>query len=470
MILADRYELGEALGGGGMSRVVRGYDRALEREVAVKLLRDDHARGLEARQRFLREARRASRLAHPNVVKVFDAGVDDDQPWMVLELVEGPSLAEVVARRGPLPPGEAVALTSDVLAGLAAVHAAGLVHRDVKPANVLLTADGTAKLADFGIAKAADEAGLTATGSVVGTPRYLAPEQVAGEPATPRTDVYAAGILLYELLAGAPPFVAGTPIAVAIAHQQAPVPPLAARRPDVDPAVVAVVERALSKAPEQRFADALAMRVALTGAAAGTATPTLAMPATPAAAAPADNPRRRPVLLGATAVAVLALAALGLGLAADPPAPPSPVPTLVASPPTTAAAGVQPAGPLTAAWPTDLAGLITALAQRSDGGPRAGELGTRLQDLAGKEGHRQAEDARKVLDDVARWAEAGELDTALAAAAAVALEPYLTAPDEDERDEDEQDEQGGEGKDKDGEGERGGPPPGRGPGNAPGRD
>ena len=182
---------------------------------------------------------RAAALAHPNVVAVYDAGETDDELYLVTELVDGPSLADRLAATGPLPIDEGVRVAADVLAALDVAHRAGIVHRDVKPGNVLLTSTGDAKLADFGIAQRLEQetAGLTRTGDVVGTPRYLAPEQVAGGPVTAAADLYATGVVLYELLAGVPPYDAPTPLATALAHRDAPVPDLTvarARRPATD--------------------------------------------------------------------------------------------------------------------------------------------------------------------------------------------------------------------------------------------
>lgn len=271
-VLADRYELGETLGSGGMARVVAAHDRRLQRPVAVKMLREEIAGS--GQDRFLREARTAASLTHPHAVAVYDTGRDGDTPFIVMELVDGPTLAELLAQRGPLGPEEAGAVLSQVLAALAAAHRRGLVHRDVKPGNILLPGahvprhpneEPGVKLADFGIAKGLGEAGtgLTVTGQVLGTPRYVSPEQVAGQPATPRSDVYSAGIVLYELLAGEPPFSGDSPIAVALAHREDPVPRLDRKRRGLDAALVATVHRALEKDPERRFADAAEMRQAL---------------------------------------------------------------------------------------------------------------------------------------------------------------------------------------------------------------
>ena len=198
-----RYRLERPLGHGGMASVYLAHDAELDRPVAVKLLAESLAGDTAFRRRFLREARLAARLSHPNVVAVFDAGeADGGRPYIVMEYVEGTTLED----RGPLPPAEGVALAVQACHGLAHAHAAGLVHRDVKPHNLLLRTDGTLKVADFGIARAAEATALTQVGTVLGTAAYLAPEQAAGEEVTAAADVYSLGAVLYELLTGRPPY------------------------------------------------------------------------------------------------------------------------------------------------------------------------------------------------------------------------------------------------------------------------
>ncbi|MDQ3469192.1 MAG: serine/threonine protein kinase, partial [Actinomycetota bacterium] len=246
--LAGRYALGEPLGTGGMARVVAARDLRLDRPVAVKLLAADVVDPL-GRERFVREARSSAGFSHPNAVAVYDAGDADGSLFLVMELVDGPSLATALAD-GPLPLGRAVSVADDVLAALGAAHAAGIVHRDVKPGNILLGRDGRAKLADFGIAKRLDDLSgdLTLTGQFVGTPRYLAPEQVVGEPVTAATDLYAVGVVLFEMVSGRPPFDAGTPLATAIAHRDAPIPDVRmAAGAELPEHVAATIELALAK-------------------------------------------------------------------------------------------------------------------------------------------------------------------------------------------------------------------------------
>jgi eukaryotic-like serine/threonine-protein kinase len=200
-----RYVLGRQLGAGGMGIVRAAHDEVLHRDVAVKLLADNLAADAEARERFLREARAAARIHDPHVVAVHDVGDEAGRPFLVMELVDGPSLADVLATRGRLPPDEVVGVAAQALAGLTRAHEAGLLHRDVKPGNLLCHPDGTLKVTDFGVAEAADTPSLTRTGFVIGTRSYLAPERRRGRPADVRTDLYALGATLVELLTGRPP-------------------------------------------------------------------------------------------------------------------------------------------------------------------------------------------------------------------------------------------------------------------------
>lgn len=275
--LAGRYELRERMGSGGMGAVWRAHDRTLGRDVAVKLLHEGLAADATVAQRFRGEALSAAKLTHPNVVAVFDAGEQDGVPYIVMELVEGPSLHAILSKHGALPVGEAARIGRAVCAGLAHAHARGLVHRDVKPANVLLEEGSREpKVADFGIAKGLeDSGGLTRTGGLIGTAAYLSPEQVSGQPAGPASDVYATGCLLYACLVGEPPFggSAPTPVAIAMRHLNDAVPPLRERRPDVPEPFSDVVHRALHKDPARRFADADQMRRAIIGTGLGSGPP-----------------------------------------------------------------------------------------------------------------------------------------------------------------------------------------------------
>ena len=269
-VLADRYELGPVLGEGGMARVHRGYDRHLRRPVAIKVLAPPYDRDRGFVERFRREARSAAGLSHPNVVSVFDSGSYHGTHFIVTELVEGETLADRL-RRGPMAPEEAVAVAVDVCHALEAAHARGLIHRDVKPGNVMLLPDGRVKVVDFGIARAAGSDTLTGTGVVLGSTAYLAPEQASGQPVDERADVYALGCVLYEMLTGAVPFSADTPVATMYRHvNEDPSPPSSIR--PVPAGLEAVVMRCLEKPPRRRFGSAVDLEHALL-AAGGDTTP-----------------------------------------------------------------------------------------------------------------------------------------------------------------------------------------------------
>jgi serine/threonine protein kinase len=254
-VLGVRYELVEVVGRGAMGEVWVAQDLRLDRRVAVKVLRAPVASDPALRARFGAEARAAARLSHPNVVTVFDSGEQGGTPFLVMELLPGRTLADELAQ-GPLSPERAQTVGLEVLGGLAASHRAGILHRDIKPANVLLAEDGTARLADFGIAKSIEGGDATATGLILGTVAYLAPERLAGGAATAQSDLYAVGAVLYEALAGRKPFTAETPFAVLGAIDQHPPPPLCDVRPELDPALAAAVERALARDPSDRFGSA----------------------------------------------------------------------------------------------------------------------------------------------------------------------------------------------------------------------
>jgi eukaryotic-like serine/threonine-protein kinase len=308
--LDGRYQLGSLLGVGGMARVYLATDRVLERQVAVKVLSPPYAQDPVFVERFRREARSAARLSHANIVAVFDSGSDAGEHYLVMEYVAGQSLAELLGRQGRLAPRRAAELAVEVCAALAAAHAQGLVHRDVKPANVLVGDDGQVKVTDFGIVKAAATATLTGTGTVLGTAAYLSPEQAQGGPVDARSDLYSLGCVLYELLCGTPPFGSGVdspPVAVATRHlHQSPEPPSAHNR-QVDPELDAVVLTALAKDPALRHQSAIELQDALKGVLAGEAV--AAGPVGfPAAAAPTEPlvgwPGRTGVLPGAMGPAV----------------------------------------------------------------------------------------------------------------------------------------------------------------------
>jgi tRNA A-37 threonylcarbamoyl transferase component Bud32 len=251
-LVAERYELEELVGSGGMSRVFRAHDRLLDRQVALKILHEQYLSDEEYVERFRREARAAAQLGHPNIVTVIDRGRSDGCEYIVFEYVEGENLKQLIERTGPLPVRRALELGIQIGRALEFAHTNGLVHRDVKPQNVLL-GNGRAKVTDFGIARTVDVHGLTQTGTVLGTSDYIAPEQAQGLGASEQSDVYSLGVVLYELLTGAPPFTGEGFLQVALRHVHEPVPSVLEHRPDVPPRVAAAIDRALEKDPARRF-------------------------------------------------------------------------------------------------------------------------------------------------------------------------------------------------------------------------
>ncbi len=254
-LLAGRFELEELCGSGGMSRVYRARDRQLGRLVAIKVLHERFADDPAYVDRFRREARAVARLSHPNIVTIIDRGEADGRQYIVFEHVEGENLKQLVARLGPLPVRRALDLSIDVARALAFAHANGVVHRDVKPQNVLLP-DGGAKVTDFGIARADDlelGPGHTEVGTVLGTADYISPEQARGEHATELSDEYSLGVLLYELLTGHVPYPADSAVAAAARHTTDPVPDVLTERPDAPVRLAVAVERAMAKDPADRF-------------------------------------------------------------------------------------------------------------------------------------------------------------------------------------------------------------------------
>jgi len=251
-IVAGRYRLDGRIAAGGAGEVWRASDLVLARPVAVKLLRPEYAQHPQTLARFRAEARHASSVSHPGIAQVYDYGEDGaESPYLVMELVDGPSLAGVLAA-GPLDPAFAMDVLAQAAAGLQAAHAAGLVHRDIKPANLLVGPAGQVKITDFGIAYAAGSAPITRTGTVIGTPAYLAPERAAGGPATPASDLYSLGVVGYECLTGAPPF-SGLPVEVATAHRNGALPALP---PAVPLAVAGLITELTAKDPADRPATA----------------------------------------------------------------------------------------------------------------------------------------------------------------------------------------------------------------------
>lgn len=271
-LVLDRYRLGERIGIGGMAEVRRADDIRLDRPVAVKFLAAPLASQPDLRRRFEDEARSAARLSHPAVVQVFDSGEWEGRPFLVMELLSGRTLADEMAG-GPLPVDRVRQAAADVLAALGAAHSAGVVHRDVKPANLLIAPDGSVKIADFGIAKAdplqgersaTDPAPATMTGQLIGTPSYLAPERVTGQPATPATDLWALGVVCWEALTGQRAF-PGVGIQTAMAVATTDLAPVRDLRPDTDPDLARAIDIAVRRDPSARWTSAAAMRAALLG-------------------------------------------------------------------------------------------------------------------------------------------------------------------------------------------------------------
>ncbi|HEU4866285.1 MAG TPA: serine/threonine-protein kinase [Actinomycetota bacterium] len=261
-MIAGRYELGELVGSGGMGEVYAGRDTKLDRAVALKFLRKDMASHEDLRSRFEAEARAAGRLSHANVVGVFDTGEHEGNPFIVMELLSGRTLADE-AVSGPATEARARQVCREIVSALKASHTQGVLHRDLKPGNVLLCEDGSVKVGDFGVAKMAEGMDLTQAGIMLGTPAYLAPERIEGEPASAASDIYSVGVMLYEFLAGRKPFDADTPLGMIRAIQEEQVPSLTDLRPDVDPEFAAVIGKAMARDPALRYASAAEMEADL---------------------------------------------------------------------------------------------------------------------------------------------------------------------------------------------------------------
>jgi eukaryotic-like serine/threonine-protein kinase len=286
-VLNGRYELLGVLGGGGMALVYRARDRVLNRFVAVKLLREQYASDPTFLQRFTREAQAAGALSHPNIVSVYDVGQDGSDHYIVMEYVPGETLRDLIERQAPLPVDQAVEITAGILAALEYAHRNGLIHRDIKPGNVLITPQGTIKVVDFGIAKGATDLSLTGAGIALGTAAYLSPEQARGESARVQSDLYSVGVTLYEMLTGRTPFQSDTDVGMAYQHiNEQPQPPRQLN-PLIPPQLEAIILRALSKNPAGRFGSAAEMEQALRNYAAFGAQATVAVPLAPPRPAPA---------------------------------------------------------------------------------------------------------------------------------------------------------------------------------------
>jgi serine/threonine-protein kinase len=276
--IANRYELGDRLGSGGMSTVYRAVDRVLERTVAVKVLAEHLSDDEKFVARFRREALAVAKLVHPNIVQVYDTGVDAGRHFIVMEYVEGRSGAQLLQRDGALEPATAVEIAAQACAGLEYAHRMGIIHRDVKPGNLMVIGgpaggppEMTVKLADFGIARAAEQTRLTQVGSVVGTAAYLSPEQSRGEEATPISDVYSLGVVTYQLLTARLPYEGNSLAELAIRREnERPLPPTSYDK-DIPESLSAAVLRALENEPEERYVDALAYGAALRAGLAGIA-------------------------------------------------------------------------------------------------------------------------------------------------------------------------------------------------------
>ena len=277
--LGGRYTLVSRIAAGGMGEVWKATDTVLKREVAVKILRPSVDQEPAFAERFRDEARHTAMLSHPSIATTYDYGEDGHTAYLVMELVPGKALSQIISERAPLSADETSRILSQAAEALAAAHAAGVVHRDVKPGNIIVTPTGAVKLTDFGIARALGDAALTRTGEVIGTPHYLSPEQALGRPATAASDVYALGVVGYEMLAGRRPFDAETPVATALAHVNDVPPPLPMWVP---PSLASAIMAALAKEPVERPASARAFAISLGGLVAEPApTQIVSMPVSP---------------------------------------------------------------------------------------------------------------------------------------------------------------------------------------------
>jgi serine/threonine protein kinase len=325
-LLNGRYRLDAQIGAGGMSTVYRAFDTVLERQVAIKLMHREIASDSDQLERFRREARAVAQLNHPYIVGVIDAGEDDRTPYIVFEYVEGETLKDRIRRFGRLPVGEAVAYAIEIARALGVAHDHQIVHRDVKPQNVLIDEEGAAKVTDFGIARSLTEEGLTADGRVLGTTDYVSPEQALGQDVGPQSDLYSLGVVLFEMLTGDVPFHGENQVAVAMKHVREELPDVQLRRPEASSALAAVIDRATAKDLEQRYVsdreliadleDVLAIETARSGQATGEATTVLrTLPSRARRRLPLRM--RHPVRLVVALLLIGAAVAVALILAAD---------------------------------------------------------------------------------------------------------------------------------------------------------
>src|SRR4051812_13175401 len=257
--LSGRYRLDAQIGAGGMSTVYRAFDTTLERVVAVKLMHREIASDSDQLERFRREARAVAQFSHPHIVGVIDAGEDDGRPYIVFEYVEGETLKDRIRRAGRLPVDESLAYAIEITRALGAAHRHGIVHRDIKPQNVLVDEEGQAKVTDFGIARTLEDDGLTADGRVLGTTDYVSPEQALGHAVDGRSDVYSLGVVLFEMLTGSVPFHGENQVAVAMKHVREELPDVQALRPGISAGLARIVDRATDKNLARRYPDAAAM-------------------------------------------------------------------------------------------------------------------------------------------------------------------------------------------------------------------
>jgi serine/threonine protein kinase len=272
-LIAGRYEIREHIATGGMASVFKTWDHRVERIVAIKILRSLDKNDQRAVERFRREARAAAALAHPNAVTIYDFVEEVDQYFLVMEYIHGPTLKQLITQRRQLQPREAIEVAAQVCAVLQVAHARGFIHRDIKPQNIMLAWSGSngglndggawVKLTDFGIVRVAEDAGLTNSGIVLGTADYLSPEQARGETLTASSDLYSLGVVMFEMLAGRPPFVGPTAVSIAMQHASTNPPPLRQFCPQVPAVLEQLVNRTLQKEPEDRFTSAAEMQQVL---------------------------------------------------------------------------------------------------------------------------------------------------------------------------------------------------------------
>ncbi|MGH8951156.1 MAG: serine/threonine-protein kinase [Acidimicrobiia bacterium] len=422
-MIADRYQPIEQIGTGGMATVWRARDTLLGRLVAVKRLLPHLARDPDAAARFEREARAAAGLSHPGIVTVFDSGEDDDGPFIVLELVEGTTLASHLAETGPLDPGTVTDMVAQVGSALDHAHAMGVIHRDIKPANLILDSEGRVRLADFGIARTVDaRATITESGELVGTITYLAPEILSGDPATPASDVYSLGAVTFELLTGRPPFQADTPAALVEAVRGADPPTLRGVAPDQ---MASAVSAAMARAPSARPASAGEFAAGLIGSA--TLVMATGMPPTPAVATqseeptvvtstssgappPAGDPEPTSRVRWSLAALLLALLALAAAAMSDrPPAGTEDSGGPVAAEPTTSAVASTTTIPTTTTMPTTTTTTIpTTTTTVATAESVAGDIGAILALLAPPEF--KPKEVRQVEDRMEKIMEEWEND------------------------------------------------------------